>query len=168
MDGILKHLRLYPTVIDGTMEKHPMRSNVLWLHLQVFITLLGFLIFAAHPVLADDPSGLLIQGVIQQQLKAFNADDYPAAYRYASNHIRAKFTLDEFIAMVRTGYPQIARSLRTSFGDITYSEDRAHAEAHVDVTGVDHVTVQARYRMVMEDGAWKIDGVMLYDRTTPI
>jgi hypothetical protein len=144
-----------------------MRSNVLWLHLQAFISLLGFLIFAVNPVLADD-SSRLIQGVIQQQLKAFNTDDYPAAYRYASKHIQSKFALDEFKAMVQTGYPQIARSLRNSFGDITYSEDRAHAVAHVDVTGVDHVTVQARYRMVMEDGVWKIDGVMLYDRTRPI
>jgi hypothetical protein len=76
--------------------------------------------------------------------------------------------LDEFKAMVQTGYPQIARSLRTSFGNIAFSEDGTHAVAYVDVTGVDHVTVQARYRMVLEDGAWKIDGVMLYDRTTPI
>jgi hypothetical protein len=76
--------------------------------------------------------------------------------------------LDEFEAMVRTGYPQIARSLRTSFGDITFSEDRMNAAARVEVTGADHVTVQARYRMVMEDGSWKIDGVMLYERTRPI
>jgi hypothetical protein len=145
-----------------------MESNVLWPYLQASITLLGFLIFAVNPVLAEDPSSLNIQGVIQQQLKAFNADDYPAAYRYASKHIQTKFMLDEFKAMVRTGYPQIARSLRTSFGGITYSEDGTRAVAQVDVTGVDHVTVQAQYRMVMEDGAWKIDGVMLYDRTRPI
>jgi hypothetical protein len=36
------------------------------------------------------------------------------------------------------------------------------------VTGTDLVTVRARYRMVMEDGSWKIDGVILFDRTTPI
>jgi len=132
------------------------------------VILLGFLIFTAGSILAEDPSSLLIQGVIEQQLKAFNADDYPSAYRYASKHIQSKFALDEFKAMVQTGYPQIARSLRTSFGDITFSEDSVHAVAHVDVTGADHVTVQAQYRMVLEDGSWKIDGVMLYDRTTPI
>jgi len=131
------------------------------------VILLGFLLFTASPVFADDPSRL-IQGVIQEQLKAFNADDYPAAYRYASKHIRAKFMLDEFEAMVRTGYPQIARSLRASFGDISLSEDKRHAVSRVEVTGADHVTVQAQYRMVLEDGGWKIDGVMLSDRTTPI
>ncbi|MBI3812322.1 MAG: DUF4864 domain-containing protein [Nitrospirae bacterium] len=129
--------------------------------------LLGLLIFAAGPVHADDPAGRLIQGVIQQQLKAFNADDYPAAYRQASKHIRDKFTLDEFSAMVRTGYPQIARSLRAVFGEIRVSDDRLHATAPVDVTGTDHVTIRVRYRMVLEDD-WKIDGVMLYDRTVPI
>jgi hypothetical protein len=132
------------------------------------IILLGFLIFTASPVLAEDPSSLHIQGVIQQQLKAFNADDYPAAYRYASKHIQSKFALDEFKAMVQTGYPQIARSLRTSFGEIAFSEGRTHAVAHVDVTGADHVTVQARYRMVLEDGSWKIDGVILQGRTNPV
>jgi Domain of unknown function (DUF4864) len=132
------------------------------------VTLLGFLMLAVHPVLAEDPLSQSLQEAIQQQLKAFNADDYPGAYRYASRHIRDKFTLDEFKAMVRTGYPQIARSLRTSFGDIAYSEDKDHATARVDVTGVDLVTVRAQYRMVFEDGSWKIDGVVLLGRTTPI
>jgi hypothetical protein len=130
--------------------------------------LIGFLIFTAGPVHADDPLGLLIQGVIQQQLKAFNADDYPSAYQYASKHIQSKFTLDEFEAMVRTGYPQIAKSIRTVFGGISYSTDRLHATVQVDVTGADRVTVRAQYRMVLEKGNWKIDGVMLLDRSTPI
>lgn len=158
------HWSLLFDMIKKTL--HEFRTGVMTI--SVRLILFGILILAAHPVPADDPSNLHIQGVIQQQLKAFNADDYPAAYRYASKHIQSKFALDEFKAMVQTGYPQIARSLRTSFGDFTYSEDRVHAVAHVDVTGVDHVTVQARYRMVMEDGAWKIDGVVLYDRTRPI
>jgi hypothetical protein len=131
------------------------------------LILFTVLIFGAGPALADDPSGLLIQEVIQQQLKAFNGDDYPAAYRHASKHIQDKFTLDEFRAMVRTGYPQIAKSLRAVFGEIRYSDDRLHATAHVDVTGTDLVTVRVRYRMVLEDD-WKIDGVILFDRTTPI
>jgi hypothetical protein len=129
--------------------------------------LVGFLILTASPVHADEPAGRLIQGVIQQQLKAFSADDYPAAYRQASKHIQDKFTLDEFRAMVRTGYPQIAKSLRAVFGEVRYSDDRLHATAQADVTGTDLVTVRVRYRMVLEDD-WKIDGVMLYDRTVPI
>jgi len=132
------------------------------------IILLGFLILAVNPVLADDPASRSLQEVIRQQLTAFNADDYPKAYGYASRHIQDKFSLEEFKAMVRTGYPQIAQSLRTSFGDIAYSEDKLHASAQVDVTGVDHVTVRAEYRMVMEDGRWKIDGVVLLGRDTPI
>jgi len=126
------------------------------------------MISAPHALaLIESPDGL-IQDVIQKQLKAFNADDYSGAYRYASRHIREKFTLEEFKAMVRAGYPQIARSLRNSFGEITFKEDKSHASARVDVTGVDHVTVRAQYRMVMEDGSWKIDGVILLGRTSPI
>jgi hypothetical protein len=145
-----------------------MPPNGKLLYLRLPLTLLGLLIFTVSPVLADDPSGPLIQGVIHQQLKAFSADDYPAAYRHASKHVQDKFTLDEFKAMVRTGYPQIAKSIRAVFGEIRYSDDRLHATAQVDVTGTDLVTVRVRYRMVMEDGSWKIDGVILFDRTTPI
>ncbi|HEY5595176.1 MAG TPA: DUF4864 domain-containing protein [Nitrospiria bacterium] len=132
------------------------------------LILFVFLMFGAGPAHADDPSNPLIRGVIQQQQKAFNADDYPSAYRHASKNIQAKFTLDEFRALVRTGYPQIAKSIRTAFGEIRYSDDRLHATAQVDVTGADLVTVRARYRMILEEGHWKIDGVMLFDRTTPI
>jgi hypothetical protein len=148
---------------DGLFQQP---ANLL-LYLRLPLTLLGLLIFTVSSALADDPSGLLIQGVIQQQLKAFSADDYPSAYRHASKQIQSKFTPDEFKAMVRTGYPQIAKSLRAVFGEIRYSDDRLHATAQVDVTGTDLVTVRARYRMVMEDD-WKIDGVILFDRTTPI
>jgi Domain of unknown function (DUF4864) len=145
-----------------------MRTNYSRFYLRPSVILIGILILAVHPVLADEPSSRTLQDVIQKQLKAFNADDYSGAYRYASRHIREKFSLEEFRAMVRTGYPQIAQSLRNSFGDIVYSEDKLHASARVDVTGVDHVTVRAEYRMVMEDGRWKIDGVILLGRTAPI
>lgn len=131
-----------------------------------WLLLFGFLVFKAGPVIADDP-GLFVRGVIQQQLKAFNADDYPAAYRFASKHIQSEFSSDEFKAMVQTGYPQIARSKRTSFGDIAFSEGGTRAVVRVDVTGVDLVTVRAQYRMVLENGSWKIDGVIIYDRTAP-
>jgi Domain of unknown function (DUF4864) len=144
-----------------------MRTNYSRFYLRPSVILIGILILAVHPVLADDLNSRSLQEVIQEQLKAFNADDYPGAYRYASRHIQDKFSLEEFRAMVRSGYPQIARSLRNSFGVIVYSEDRLHASARVDVTGVDHVTVRAEYRMVMEDGRWKIDGVILLGRTTP-
>jgi hypothetical protein len=132
------------------------------------LLLIGFLTFSGNSTLADDSAGLLIRDVIQRQLKAFNADNYPAAYQFASRHIQNKFTLEEFEEMVRTGFPQIAKSIRTTFGGIGYSTDRLHATAQVDVTGADRVTVRGQYRMVLEKGNWKIDGVMLLDRSTPI
>jgi hypothetical protein len=51
----------------------------------VHLILIGVLILAVRPVLADDPSGQPIREVIQQQLNAFNADDYAAVYRLASS-----------------------------------------------------------------------------------
>src|ERR1700752_512690 len=91
-----------------------------------------------------------IRSVIQQQLDAFNREDYAAAYLFASRHIRTKFSRPEFEVMVKNGYPQIARSLRVVFNAISFSESN-RAVAGVTITGKDRVTVTASYRMVLED-----------------
>ena len=38
----------------------------------------------------------------------------------------------------------------------------------VMVTGLDRITVTANYRMVWEDGKWKIDGVVMTEERMPI
>lgn len=125
------------------------------------------LLFAAGPLFAVEPADL-IRSVIQKQMKAFNDDDYPTAYTFAAESIRERFSKERFEAMVRTGYPQIAKSSRASFGEITLSKDRQAASASVRVTGRDHVTVVAQYQMLLEGGEWKIGGVMILEESRPI
>ncbi len=109
-----------------------------------------------------------IQTLIRQQLEAFNEEDYFSAYQYASRHIQSEFTLKEFEMMVRTGYPQIAKSKQSRFGDIELFDEGRHARAIVHVTGADHVTIITQYRLIYEDGAWRNNGVMILDRNRPI
>lgn len=128
---------------------------------------LWLLIFTSDPAKAADSSISHIKSVIQQQLKAFNEDDYDAAYQYASRHIQSVFSRTEFETMVRTGYPQIAKSRKKSFGEITLSDKSTRAIAIVRVTGVDRITVIAQYKTVLEEGTWKINGVMILEQITP-
>lgn len=124
-------------------------------------------LFPAQSVTAADPADL-IQTVIRQQMIAFNQDDYPAAYTFASESIRRRFSKERFETMVKSGYPQIAKSHLVSFGEITLSEDKQAAVARVHVTGKDHVTVIARYLLLLEENGWKIGGVTVVEEFQPI
>ncbi|MBI3803856.1 MAG: DUF4864 domain-containing protein [Nitrospirae bacterium] len=110
----------------------------------------------------------LIQSVIQQQMAAFNKEDYPTAYTLASKSIRQRLSKERFETMVRSGYPQIANSHLVSFGETLFSDDTQAAVATVHVTGKDHVTVIARYLMVLEGEGWKINGVTIVEEFQPI
>jgi hypothetical protein len=56
------------------------------------------------------------QAVIQAQLNAFAADDAKRAFSYAAPSIRTQFgTADNFLVMVRQGYPMVYRPANVSF-----------------------------------------------------
>lgn len=156
------------TIMDTLPEKNCIsghqKNNIITACLIAFL----FLIFSSFPAHANDASINLIKSVIKQQLKAFNEDDYHAAYRFASKNIQTGFSLREFETMVRRGFPEIAKSLKVSFDEISMSEDGTQAIAIVYVTGKARTTVIAQYLMVLEDGNWKNNGVMNLKRITPI
>ena len=68
----------------------------------------------AVPVSAADAKAA--QTVIQAQLNAFAADDAKRAFSYAAPSIRTQFgTADNFLRMVRQGYPMVYRPANVSF-----------------------------------------------------
>jgi hypothetical protein len=68
----------------------------------------------AVPVSAADAKAA--QSVIQAQLNAFAADDAKRAFSYAAPSIRTQFgTADNFLLMVRQGYPMVYRPANVSF-----------------------------------------------------
>ncbi|MDC4205109.1 MAG: DUF4864 domain-containing protein [Candidatus Manganitrophus sp.] len=125
------------------------------------------ILFPAHTVAAPHPTDL-IQSVIRQQMNAFNKDDYATARTFASAGLRQRFSKERFEMMVKSGYPQIAKSHLVSFEEILFSDDNQAAVATVHITGKDRVTVIARYLMVLEGDAWKINGVMILEEIQPI
>ncbi len=94
---------------------------------------------------------------VVKQLEAFRRDDYDTAYTFASEEIRTRFDRPSFEAMVRGGYPEIARS---TFASVTGTELRPDGSAHVTIKirGANGQTVEALYELVWQ-GAWKINGV---------
>ena len=94
---------------------------------------------------------------VVKQLEAFRRDDYDTAYTFASEEIRARFDRPGFEAMVRGGYPEIARS---AFASVIGTELRPDGSAYVTIKirGANGQTVEALYELVWQ-GAWKINGV---------
>jgi hypothetical protein len=94
-----------------------------------------------------------------QQLDAFRRDDFDAAYAFASAEIRERFDRTRFEAMVRGGYPEIARSV---FAAVAQGErgSNGHIYLVLKIRGANGVSIEAVYEMVSESGGWKINGVV--------
>jgi hypothetical protein len=96
------------------------RSQIMQSLLSKFLfglVLMGGLVGApaqAAPASAADTKAA--QAVIQAQLNAFAADDAKLAFSFAAPTIRAQFgSADNFLVMVRQGYPMVYRPANVSF-----------------------------------------------------
>ncbi|HYB44030.1 MAG TPA: DUF4864 domain-containing protein [Candidatus Methylomirabilis sp.] len=96
---------------------------------------------------------------IMRQLEAFRADDYEAAYAFASSKIRRMFDRPAFEHMVKSGYPEIARS---TFAVVAGSEAApdGHMLIRIRIRGANGNSVEALYDMVREPAGWRINGVV--------
>jgi hypothetical protein len=99
-----------------------------------------------------------ISQVIRDQLTAFQADDFAAAFGYASPTIRQLFgTSERFGQMVQQGYPMVYRPAevimldRRVQGDITVQRVQIR-----DTSGRAHVL---DYLMIQSNDGWLINGV---------
>lgn len=112
-----------------------------------------------HAAGADDHSAAIRQ-VISDQIEAFEADDFDAAFTFASPGIRDMFgTPRRFGAMVREGYPMVLHPGEVRFSDLAERDGRTVQRVLVtDRAGALHVL---EYEMVQGAQGWRIDGVRL-------
>jgi hypothetical protein len=96
---------------------------------------------------------------VLRQLDAFRRHDYDAAYRFASAEIRGLFDRAGFERMVRSGYPEIADSVRAHVTSASPAPD-GHVHLLMKIRGANGQQVEALYDMVREAGTWKINGVV--------
>jgi hypothetical protein len=107
--------------------------------------------------------------VIESQIAAFRRDDGAGAFAFASPTIKRMFgTPENFMDMVRGGYPQVYRPSSVGFGELMRAGDRL--VQLVDIVGPDGLPVIAVYEMERQpDGSWQINGCSLMrppERTT--
>jgi hypothetical protein len=102
-----------------------------------------------------------IRQVIEAQLAAFQHDDGPAAYGFASPTIQQKFVNpDIFMQMVRSGYPAVYRPQEVEFREL--AQENGLLLQHVYLVGHDGRPVMAVYEMQRQpDGSWRINGCWL-------
>ena len=116
------------------------------------------LLCAAAWAQADRSDAKAAAEPVVKQLEAFRRDDYDTAFTFASAEIQTQFDRQSFEAMVRRGYPEIARS---TFAAVVKTALAPHGAAYVTVKirGANGQSVEALYELVWQ-GAWKINGVV--------
>ncbi|OZB20015.1 MAG: DUF4864 domain-containing protein [Rhodobacterales bacterium 34-62-10] len=127
---------------------------------RMMVALVLALMLITNPATAQDRG---IEATISQQLEAFKADDFGAAFGFASPTIKNIFrTPENFGAMVKQGYPMVWRP-----GEVTFLEQREIAGniwqkvQIVDGGGRVHIL---DYQMIQTPEGWQINGVQLLEQ----
>ena len=97
--------------------------------------------------------------VVMSQLEAFRRGDFDAAYGFASATIRDRFDRASFEQMVRTGYPEIGRSVSAYVAGSRAGHDGA-LYLVLKIRGANGNPIEAVYELVPEDGSFRINGVV--------
>ena len=107
-------------------------------------------------VAVGDASAIRI--VVEAQLKAFAADDAGAAFAQAAPSIRSMFgTAEQFMAMVRAGYPVVYRPASVLFlAPVQVQGQTVQGVQMTDAGGALWLAVYSLERQ--PGGGWKISG----------
>ena len=124
-----------------------------------FFSLCGAAFFVAHRVEERRPAPAPhdLFAVVNDQLAAFRAADFPGAYRHAATGVQQKFTLPQFEQMVRWNYSALSQARRVEFGSVRV--EGVNAIVQVFFFNADGRVRSFLYNLVAEGGGWKIDAV---------
>ncbi len=119
------------------------------------LTPIAFALFSCIGLAQAQPVGP--EAIIQQQLDAFQADDFSKAFTFASPTIQHLFgTSRQFESMVKSGYPMVWRPGRVQF--LTAKKPEAQRVLITDQAG--HLYL-LEYQMIKMNGGWRINGVTI-------
>jgi hypothetical protein len=116
---------------------------------------------AQAPAAVSQADRLAIRRVIESQLAAFQRDDGPGAFAFASPTIRSIFVTPEtFLAMVKNTYQPVYRPREVAFRELVSLAGAPAQEVYL--VGPDGQAVIALYVMERQpDGSWRVNGVYL-------
>lgn len=125
--------------------------------MRILIMILG-LWMAATAVIAQDADA--IEGVIGNQLEAFNDRDVEGAWQYASPNIKRMFgSAGNFGMMVEQGYPMVWDNAEVRFLELRDVSGNLWQKVMVrDAQGGLHIL---DYQMIETANGWQINGVQL-------
>jgi hypothetical protein len=117
---------------------------------------------AAIPAYAGEAEIRAAQSSIEGQLRAFLAGENETAYSYAAPNVKRLFpTLEQFMAMVKSGYRPVWQPKNFAFGDAMEMSPTEIIQK-VLVVGPDGKNYEAVYTLeLQEDGTFRITGVSL-------
>ena len=130
---------------------------------QVFIVWalsVGLTLGLAVSVAAKDANQTAIEAIITDQIAAFQADDFPRAFSFASPTIKGLFgTPQNFGAMVQRGYPMVYRPHAVRILELRELDGRLWQRVMVtDQAGTTHLL---DYQVVETPEGWQINAVQL-------
>ena len=102
------------------------------------------------------------QDVISSQIEAFRKGDAPTAYSYAGAGFQQNFPNPRYFlhAIIASGYAPIVLSKDHSFGGFEQKDEGTVVQV-VQFVGPRQEMFRAIYRVVEEEGGWRVQGVML-------
>ena len=102
------------------------------------------------------------QDVITHQIQAFRDQDAPGAFSDAGLMFHAAFPSPEafFVAIITSGYSPIMESTSHSFGEFRRTDDQGVVQV-VRLVGKSQELYEAWYQLREEEGAWRVQGVVL-------
>lgn len=118
-----------------------------------------FLAVIAAPLAAQDRDAE-IKSIIEQQITAFQADDFASAFEFASPSIQQMFRNSQnFGMMVQRGYPMVWRPKDVTFLDLR--QESTGPVQRVLVTDQKGAVFALDYFMLITENGWRINGVSL-------
>ncbi len=102
------------------------------------------------------------QAAIENQLKAFIANDGALAYSFAAPNVKRIFpSVDSFMSMVTNGYPPVRRPQNYAFGKVEEMSPTSIVQ-QVLIVGPDGKDYEAVYTLELQpDGSYLITGCSL-------
>lgn len=128
--------------------------------LRITCLLIGLSGILIRPAAAEDAPNAAIESTINNQIAAFQADDFARAFTFASPMIKGIFgTSENFGAMVQRGYPMVYRPSRVQMLDLRDVDGRLWQRVMVtDQAGATHLL---DYEVIEAQGGWQINAVQL-------
>lgn len=133
-----------------TIQKKPMP---IWLKIAAFLAVLALIGVTAGILFTES-----LVDVVDYQLEAFREHDIAKAYQYTSKDFQAATSLDQFKDFVEA-YPVFLNNQSAHFSQRSIEHNIGTLKGNL--TSVDHVNTPIEYKLIKDDGKWKILSIRL-------